>query len=207
MTAALALLAASFTGDYLIHDIEKRTTNAAHWSAPDSPIVPGSLAKPFTAAEWAKQHGARFPVHTCTAADRCWKPNGHGTLGLEQAIAQSCNTYFRKLNPAAPSSISAATLVRDFAGLVQRTAEPGVPAIVRGMAASAKSGTAKALGGGVLAKTGTAHCPRDAGDGLVVVIFPVVAPKFVILARVHGTTGATTAARLAPLIAELRSGR
>jgi cell division protein FtsI/penicillin-binding protein 2 len=29
--------------------------------------------------------------------DRCWLPGGHGALGLEEAIAQSCNAYFLAL--------------------------------------------------------------------------------------------------------------
>jgi penicillin-binding protein 2 len=28
---------------------------------------------------------------------RCWKPEGHGSLNLEGAIAQSCDVYFYQL--------------------------------------------------------------------------------------------------------------
>ena len=207
MILALALIAAQFRGDYLIHDIEKKVTETGHWRGEAVAFDPGSLVKPFLAAEWAKAHGSRFPVQDCTPADHCWRPKGHGSLGIEQALAQSCNTNFGKLSPGPHPPMTASELIRGFADLVQRTGQPGVPAILRGMAESARTGTAKALRGGVLAKTGTAHCPRDPGDGLVVVIFPVVAPRFIVLARVHGTTGAVAANQLAPLIAELRSGR
>ncbi len=55
----------------------------------------GSLVKPFLAMAYAAQHGGVFPrVHCAGTAGRCWLPKGHGTLNLEEAIAQSCNAYF-----------------------------------------------------------------------------------------------------------------
>lgn len=59
---------------------------------------PGSLVKPFLAVAYAAQHGGVFPHVTCKGtAGRCWLPKGHGTVDLEEAIAQSCNAYFLAL--------------------------------------------------------------------------------------------------------------
>jgi len=63
-----------------------------------TPVSPGSLVKPFLAMAYGEQHGGEFPkVHCLGTSSRCWLPAGHGTLGLEEAIAQSCNTYFLEL--------------------------------------------------------------------------------------------------------------
>jgi cell division protein FtsI/penicillin-binding protein 2 len=64
------------------------------------------------------------------------------------------------------------------------------------MRQAAQSGTAKAIGGGALAKTGTAECshlPREAGDGLAIVLFPAESPRYTVLVRKNGTTGANAA--------------
>jgi hypothetical protein len=61
-------------------------------------ISPGSLVKPFLAIAYGEQHGGRFPTVRCLGSrNRCWLPRGHGNLGLEEAIAQSCNAYFLEL--------------------------------------------------------------------------------------------------------------
>jgi cell division protein FtsI/penicillin-binding protein 2 len=61
-------------------------------------IAPGSLVKPFLAIAYAEQHGGNFPIVRCTGtSSHCWFPAGHGSLGLEEAIVQSCNTYFLQL--------------------------------------------------------------------------------------------------------------
>lgn len=61
-------------------------------------VSPGSLVKPFLALAYAEQHNNVFPQVRCMGtATRCWLPLGHGILGLEEAIAQSCNTYFLEL--------------------------------------------------------------------------------------------------------------
>jgi cell division protein FtsI/penicillin-binding protein 2 len=70
---------------------------AERWPS-ETPVSPGSLVKPFLAVAYGEQHGGRFPVVRCLGTrSRCWRPAGHGTLGLEEAIAQSCNTYFLDL--------------------------------------------------------------------------------------------------------------
>jgi len=61
-------------------------------------VSPGSLVKPFLAIAYGEQHEGVFPKARCLGTKtRCWLPSGHGTLGLEEAIAQSCNTYFLQL--------------------------------------------------------------------------------------------------------------
>ena len=61
-------------------------------------VSPGSLVKPFLAVAYAEQHGGQFPTVRCIGTEsRCWLPAGHGDLGIEEAIAQSCNAYFLAL--------------------------------------------------------------------------------------------------------------
>jgi len=68
---------------------------------------PGSTLKPFVALAGlmmgAIQPGTTFR-ETCNGAFqfgrrsfRCWKPEGHGTLALRDAVAQSCDVYFYQL--------------------------------------------------------------------------------------------------------------
>lgn len=71
---------------------------AEKWPDPDRPISPGSLLKPFLALAYGEQRNFVFPhVHCAGTRDRCWLPRGHGTLGLEDALARSCNAYFLSL--------------------------------------------------------------------------------------------------------------
>lgn len=58
----------------------------------------GSLQKPFLVRAWARAHAeGDTPRFTCTRTSGCWRPSGHGTLGLRAAIRESCNTYFKML--------------------------------------------------------------------------------------------------------------
>lgn len=74
--------------------------------------------------------------------------------------------------------------------------------IVEGMRLAASAGTAqsvnRALGNNAaIAKTGTAVCshhPRVAADGFALVLFPSAQPRLLLLVRMHGATGAQTAA-------------
>jgi cell division protein FtsI/penicillin-binding protein 2 len=71
---------------------------AMNWEDANLTIAPGSLLKPFIAVAYGEQHGFVYPHVTCTGAQgRCWLPRGHGTIGLEKAIAGSCNAYFLAL--------------------------------------------------------------------------------------------------------------
>lgn len=68
---------------------------AQHGFESDHAVAPGSLLKPFVASAYGEQHGSRYPNLRCNGArDHCWYPPGHGILGLEEALAQSCNAYF-----------------------------------------------------------------------------------------------------------------
>ncbi|MBK8724930.1 MAG: hypothetical protein IPL96_02450 [Holophagaceae bacterium] len=77
-----------------------------------APLAAGSLQKPFVAKAWAATHpGAATPRFTCGPGSACWRPGGHGELGLARALAVSCNTYFRALAAVTPP----AALARTFA--------------------------------------------------------------------------------------------
>ena len=76
-------------------------------------IAPGSLVKPFLAIAYGEQHGGRFPFVRCTGtSSHCWFPAGHGSLGLEEAITQSCNTYFLSLAAGLDRRRAAQTFAR-----------------------------------------------------------------------------------------------
>lgn len=91
-----------------------------------------------------------------------------------------------------------------------RSKEP----IVKGMAIAASSGTAQsvdqALGtDAAIAKTGTAVCshhPRGAADGFALVLFPSAQPRLLLLLRLHGATGAQTAAVAGQMLHSIGQG-
>ena len=83
---------------YLLMDAPTGTIVAARWDEMNRPVPVGSLVKPFTALAYAQSHGYRYPELICRgAADGCWLPRGHGRISIPEAIAYSCNAYFRKL--------------------------------------------------------------------------------------------------------------
>lgn len=77
----------------------------------------------------------------------------------------------------------------------------GKEGITRGMAIAGESGTAQSVDAilgrnAAFAKTGTAVCshhPRAAADGFAVVLYPAPQPRLLMLVRMHGATGASTA--------------
>lgn len=70
---------------------------AERWSSPAA-MPPGSVVKPFLAVAYGEQHDGHFPTVLCLGTkSRCWRPSGHGSIGLEEAIAESCNAYFLEL--------------------------------------------------------------------------------------------------------------
>ncbi|MCZ2152019.1 MAG: hypothetical protein LC126_30110 [Bryobacterales bacterium] len=207
--AALVLLS------FLRMDAQSGRVLERQWQD-DSPMHPGSLAKPFIALAYAQSHQFRFPEIRCA---RCWLPRGHGTIGPREAIAQSCNTYFDTLRAAlGPGELDAVArrfglrgvdearpeeLLRAYIELSRRAAEPGVNVILEGMRLAARSGTAKRVGHDALAKTGTAPCmhvPKAAGDGFVVVLYPAVQPRVAVLLRLHGRPGSYAAAEASRLL-------
>jgi len=78
------------------------TTNAvidSRWHDPAAAIPPGSLVKPFAALAYAQGHDYRYPRYECRGDETgCWLPAGHGQIGIVDAIARSCNSYFRELS-------------------------------------------------------------------------------------------------------------
>ena len=210
----------------------------ARWPQSETPVSVGSLVKPFTAVAYGEAHQFRYPRFTCRGtASACWLPDGHGNLGIREAIAQSCNAYFdalsaelrpadlaavaKRFSIAPPPEDAPAIAYTGRAGLWQiapldiarayaRLAfDPDAVVSRAGMAESARAGTARALRDG-LAKTGTAPCshhPAAPGDGYAVALDRVAAPTYVLLVRVHGVPGAEAAATAARIMRIVREGR
>lgn len=92
-------------------------------------------------------------------------------------------------------------LLRAYLELAGRRDDPGIDELVRGLALSARRGTARgvgqALGGApALAKTGTAPCIHQvawSGDGYVLALYPPETPRWGLLVQVHGVPGAEAA--------------
>jgi hypothetical protein len=96
---------------YLLMDASGNVL-AERWPA-QQPVPPGSLVKPFLAIAYGEQHGGHFPTVRCLGTQsRCWLPRGHGSLGLEEAIAQSCNAYFLELAAGLDRTRAAQTFAR-----------------------------------------------------------------------------------------------
>jgi hypothetical protein len=246
--AAQAVLDRSFASpdiSYLLLD-HSGSVLAERWPS-QSPVSPGSLVKPFLAIAYAEQHGGHFPRVLCRGTrTRCWLPVGHGSLSLEEAIAQSCNTYFRELAIATDRQRAAQTFVHyglngpdalarsdSLIGLgtewkesphaiakaylaIERERNSSLQAaILKGMLGSAEHGTAHsidtALGkNAALAKTGTAvcsHTPHAAADGFTLVLYPAAEPRLLLLVRVHGVTGSTSARTAASMLRSLGAGQ
>lgn len=106
-------------------------------------------------------------------------------------------------------------LARAFLQLSRERNQPLQKRILGGMADSARSGTARALGDAlgahaVLAKTGTARCAHHrqaSGDGYTIALYPADQPRYVLLVRQHGSTGAVTAHTAARMLLALGASR
>jgi cell division protein FtsI/penicillin-binding protein 2 len=100
---------------YMLFDAVHHELLASRWPNSHRRVSVGSILKPFIAMAYASVHGDKFPQHVCHGtADRCWLPRGHGSIGLEHAVAHSCNAYFRAL----AAELSAAAMKKtalDFA--------------------------------------------------------------------------------------------
>ncbi len=223
--------------NFIAVDVRTRQVVERQWTDAEQPVPVGSLVKPFVALAYGVGEFPEFVCKG--AAGHCWLARGHGKLGFRDALAQSCNAYFLNLargvdgatlaviaakfgipppaNDSAETRIGLGTgwriaplaLVRAYAELASRAGEPRVDEILAGLRIAAESGTAKALGRGVLAKTGTAACVaerRDAGDGFAVVLEPAEDPRVALLVRVHGAPGATAAKSAARILRRMHSG-
>jgi cell division protein FtsI/penicillin-binding protein 2 len=103
---------------------------------------------------------------------------------------------------------------RAYLQLVNEQQSPMQSRVVKGMLGSAERGTARAVDAALgrnaaLAKTGTAACshtPRGAADGFTVVLYPAAQPRMLLLARVHGVTGAESAKIAGAMMRSLGGG-
>jgi cell division protein FtsI/penicillin-binding protein 2 len=232
---------------YLLIDVPTRTLVASRWENLDQPVSTGSLVKPFTALAYGASHGYQYPELTCHGTvDGCWRPRGHGRIGMTEAIGYSCNAYFRQLAARVsredteqvalrygidgpPRAFSVLALVglgagmkmppeqlaRAYVELAGHAGDPGVAELLRGMALSARAGTARAIqkalpGAPALAKTGTAACvhtPRAPGDGYTVILYPADTPRCALLVCVHGVPGAGAARVGGEMLRTIMTGR
>jgi cell division protein FtsI/penicillin-binding protein 2 len=105
--------------------------------------------------------------------------------------------------------LSPVELLNAYCEMALRVADSAVKPLLRGMALSARSGTAAGLGTQALAKTGTAPCGHTnhvGTDGFVVVLFPLQQPRFALLVRMHGLTGASVASRTGRFFRTMQKG-
>lgn len=83
---------------YVLLDARTGSVLGLRWDESSRPVPVGSLVKPFTALAYAESHRFSYPVLLCRGTtDGCWLSRGHGRLDMKEAIAQSCNAYFRQL--------------------------------------------------------------------------------------------------------------
>jgi cell division protein FtsI/penicillin-binding protein 2 len=215
---------------YILAEVRSREVLGTNFET-DEPIPMGSLLKPFTAL------AALQPKPRRCNANECWQPAGHGNLTLAEAIAHSCNSYMLAhasgitpdrihaiasrfgLDPprdtdngtliglGAKWPVAPTRLARAFAVLATAT---DAKEVLQGMRLSARTGTANLLNGAALAKTGTAPCThgqKAPGDGYVAMLYPPVAPRYVLLVQVHGVSGAEATRTAAKMLAVLQHGK
>jgi cell division protein FtsI/penicillin-binding protein 2 len=127
-----AVLREHFTSQsvsYLLINTATGSIVASHWENLSRPVAAGSLVKPFTALAYGQSHSYQYPEFTCRGtADGCWLPRGHGRIGMSEAIAYSCNAYFRQLAGQVRSEDAAQVLWRY--GVIDRFALLRAPALV-----------------------------------------------------------------------------
>lgn len=210
---------------FLLMDAQSGAVVRSTWPEAEHAAPVGSLVKPFTALAYARAHRFEYPHVTCR---RCWSGRAHGTVGIEQAVAVSCNSYFRELARGVPAGTAGvfgltapvdadaetliglggwkeapAAILKAYIELAARRGEPGVAPLLEGMRRSAVSGTGKGVGlTGALVKTGTASCVhgRAPGDGYAVVLYG----KYAVIVRVHSRPGAEAAVEAGRVLAGMR---
>jgi cell division protein FtsI/penicillin-binding protein 2 len=233
----LRTLDAQFTGNYLLIDVASRRMIGNNGLDPKAPVAIGSLIKPFTTIAYGESNGFDYPEFTCTGKECWLpKGHGRVHIGdaIAHSCNAYFLAMANRMNPASvagtlaklsvtppPSEVEHRTLagmgqawkfapmeiLSAYAEISRRWAQPGMREAVAGMREAAKSGTARELGEFALAKTGTAPCDNDAGDGFVVALFPTDSLKYALMVRVHNATGARAATALAPAFHRIRDGR
>jgi cell division protein FtsI/penicillin-binding protein 2 len=155
---------------FLVLD-ERGQVMAQRWDEPASELPVGSLTKPFLAVAYGRTHDS-FPQYRCEGKQTCWLRRGHGTLGIRDAIAFSCNSYFHQLVAGAAPGFAKPTiesfgltaqawsadkhglggkaaplaLVHAYLELAKHSQEEAVVPVLKGMELSAQKGTAAAAG-------------------------------------------------------------
>lgn len=233
----LRTLDAHFAGGYLLIDAASKRVIGSNGIDPETPVAIGSLIKPFTTIAYGETNEFRYPEFTCTGKDCWLpNGHGHLYIGDAIAhscnayflvLADLMNPSsvvetLTSLNVTPPSAdVEKKTLIgmgaawkfrpheigSAYAEIARRWAQPGMREAVAGMREAAIRGTAQQLGSFAMAKTGTAACDRDSGDGFVVAMFPAHSLQYVLIVRVHNTTGARAAAALAPAFHRIRDGK
>jgi hypothetical protein len=95
---------------FVVLDARTGQTIASRWADVDQPAPLGSLVKPFAALAYGAGHSFRYPTFRCDRTSGCWYPPGHGPMNLSQALAHSCNHYFRELSAqVAPEDLANVT--------------------------------------------------------------------------------------------------
>lgn len=222
------LLRERFTGlEYVLLDARTGEPIDMHWPEPEKAVPVGSLVKPLLLAA----HTGPTPVFACTGR-MCWLRQGHGRQTAKQALANSCNEYFDALAARLPQDRLESFVARyglrgpsvDGSRIGRGNDWPlppvallnayrelhSDPRIQPGMSNAAMHGTAKAVGSGALAKTGTSACShsrKGVGDGYAIVLLPASKPEWALLLRVHETTGAVTARVAANMVRVIREGK
>jgi hypothetical protein len=110
---------------FLVLDVRTGETIASRWADVDQPVPLGSLVKPFAALAYGAGHSFRYPTFHCSRASRCWYPPGHGPVNLSQALAHSCNHYFRQLSVQVAAEDLANVTARFGLPAPQQAAGPG----------------------------------------------------------------------------------
>ncbi|MBM3754705.1 MAG: hypothetical protein FJW38_12075 [Acidobacteria bacterium] len=183
--ALLAAVTARERCDFLRLDLQTNEVLTEDWhGSVDESIDPGSLWKPIA----AMQLRGASPFFECRG---CWAGRRHGRIDVVDAIGYSCNEWFRQWGVRGEVPNSAIGYALSFAELLRRRAEH--PAVIAGLRMAAALGTASALGGRYLAKTGTGPSKKHAGDGWVIAAWPADSPQQLALLRAPGVTGAQAA--------------
>ena len=230
---ALAARFADPAVNYLLFEAGEGRLAGGRWPEPGGAIPAGSLVKPFLALAYGAAHGYSFPSVECGEGCWLPRGHGRVGLrqavavscnvyfarlaaGVERAGMAAVCARFGLPEPEPGASliglgggwrIAPAHLGRAYCELARARGEPGVDEVLAGMARAAAAGTAAAIGRGALAKTGTARCthtPRAGADGLTVALFPAARPRWLLLVRVHGVTGAKSAETAAAMLRAIR---
>jgi hypothetical protein len=153
---------------FLLLDAGNGNILAARWVGSEKAISVGSLVKPFTALAYAGAHGFKFPEHVCQGGTSCWRPNGHGRLGIVRATALSCNSYYGVLaNHVSAGDVTA--VARQF-GLAGPGAAASPDALIGKNGVWRESPLAMARGYAELLRRRTQPGVREIVDGMAMAV-------------------------------------